>query len=812
MNIKKFFLGNLDERAIELKDPIIFWTFIILLIISTIIIYILIYYKLLKIIWKKWINTTNHKKIGIMYIILGIIMLLRGFIDALMMKIHQSISFGNSRGFLSPNHYNQIFTVHGVIMIFFVAMPIIIGIMNYIIPLQIGSKDLAFPFLNNLSFWMTTFAAFLIMISLFLGEFAKTGWLAYPPLSEISESPYVGVDYYIWSIQISGISTLISSINFIVTIIKLRIPNINFFNMPIFVWTTLCSNILIIISFPVLTSVLIMLSLDRIFGMHFFTNNLGGNSMMYINLIWIWGHPEVYILILPAFGIFSEITVTFCRKKLFGYYSMIFASLIITILSYIVWLHHFFTMGGGPNVNTFFGIATMIIAIPTGVKIFNWIFTMYYGKITFEIPMLWTLAFITTFSIGGMAGIILSIPPADYLLHNSLFLVAHFHTVIIGGVVFSIFAAINYWYPKVFGYRLNKFWGLCSFILWTFGFYITFIPIYILGFMGVTRRINHFNDLSLKIWFKISLFGTIIILLGIISFIIQIIVSYLYRNIEKKKIENYWKYSKTLEWNNLKNFKKYIKKENLLFKINKIKNNNIKKKTYNGFILSFLFMLLCFLIIWKIFFLFSIILLLTIFYIIYINIKKKKYKKEDIINNKFGIWLYLMSDVLMFSTFLTVYFVLGYNYIKINKIKNIFNIKIIFLNTLLLLFSSLFLYYSIYNFKIKNKFNILKFIILTIISSFLFIFIEYLEICNLLKNNIKPKNNVFFSCFFTIIFFHGIHVLIGIFILILIFLKILKFNINNENKNNLKYLSMYWNFLEIFWFIIFIFIYIFNLL
>jgi len=543
----KLIFGRLSWEAIPFHEPILLITFIGVLIGGVAVLGGITYFRLWGPLWRDWITSIDHKKIGIMYVILGIVMLLRGFADALMMRAQQALSFGDSAGFLPPHHYDQVFTAHGVIMIFFVAMPLVTGLMNYVVPLQIGARDVAFPFLNNFSFWMTTFGAGLVMASLFVGEFARTGWLAYPPLSGILGSPDVGVDYYIWSLQIAGVGTLLSGINLIATIVKMRAPGMNMMKMPVFTWTALCTNVLIVAAFPILTAVLGMLSLDRVFGTNFFTNDLGGNAMMYVNLIWIWGHPEVYILILPAFGIFSEIVSTFSGKRLFGYTSMVYATVVITILSYLVWLHHFFTMGSGASVNSFFGITTMIISIPTGAKIFNWLFTMYRGRIRFEVPMLWTIGFMITFVIGGMTGVMLAVPPADFVLHNSLFLIAHFHNVIIGGVVFGMFAGINFWFPKAFGYKLDDFWGRCSFWFWCIGFWVAFTPLYVLGFMGVTRRMSHFEDPSLQIWFQIAAFGAFLIALGIGSFIIQLVVSYLRRDKLRDTTGDPWG-ARTLEW------------------------------------------------------------------------------------------------------------------------------------------------------------------------------------------------------------------------------------------------------------------------
>jgi cytochrome o ubiquinol oxidase subunit 1 len=539
--------GRLSLAALPLHEPIVVATFVAVAIGGIAMLAAITRYQLWGTLWRDWITTIDHKRIGIMYMILGIIMLLRGFADAVMMRLQQAMAFGGSEGYLNAHHYDQIFTAHGVIMIFFVAMPLVTGLMNYIVPLQIGARDVAFPFLNNFSFWMTTAGAVLVMASLFVGEFARTGWLAYPPLSGLDYSPDVGVDYYIWALQIAGVGTLLSGVNLLATIIKMRAPGMTLMKMPVFTWTSLCTNVLIVAAFPVLTAVLVLLSLDRYVGTNFFTNDLGGNPMMYVNLIWIWGHPEVYILILPLFGVFSEVTSTFSGKKLFGYTSMVYATVVITILSYIVWLHHFFTMGSGASVNSFFGITTMIISIPTGAKIFNWLFTMYRGRIRFELPMMWTVAFMLTFVVGGMTGVLLAVPPADFVLHNSLFLVAHFHNVIIGGVLFGLFAGINYWFPKAFGYKLDEFWGKVSFWFWVVGFWVAFMPLYVLGLMGVTRRLRYFEDPSLQIWFQIAAVGAGLIAIGIGAMLVQFYVSFRKRNELRDTTGDPWD-GRTLEW------------------------------------------------------------------------------------------------------------------------------------------------------------------------------------------------------------------------------------------------------------------------
>ena len=539
--------GKLTLEAIPYHEPIVMVTLAAVCLGGLALFGAITYFGKWKYLWTEWLTSVDHKRIGVMYIIVALIMLLRGFADAIMMRTQLAVASADSAGFLPPHHYDQIFTAHGVIMIFFMAMPFITGLMNIVVPLQIGARDVAYPFLNSLSFWLFGAGVVLMMVSLFVGEFAATGWLAYPPLSGLDYSPSVGVDYYIWALQISGLGTTLSGINFIVTILRMRAPGMSLMKMPIFTWTSLVTNVLIVAAFPVLAATLALLTMDRYLGTHFFTNDMGGNVMMYVNLIWIWGHPEVYILVLPVFGVFSEVVATFSRKRLFGYASMVYATVVITVLSYLVWLHHFFTMGSGASVNSFFGITTMIISIPTGAKIFNWLFTMYHGKIRFEPPMLWTVGFMVTFAIGGMTGVLLAVPPADFSLHNSLFLIAHFHNVIIGGVLFGLMAGISYWFPKAFGYRLGSSWGKASFWFWFIGFYFAFMPLYWLGMRGVTRRMSHFDDPSLQIWFQLAAFGALLIAIGIACFLIQLVVSFMRREELRDTTGDPWN-GRTLEW------------------------------------------------------------------------------------------------------------------------------------------------------------------------------------------------------------------------------------------------------------------------
>jgi len=546
-SLARTIFGRLTFESFPIHEPILLVTFAVVVVLGLGVVGAVTKFKLWGWLWREWFTTVDHKKIGVMYMILGIIMLLRGFADALMMRAQQAIAFGANEGYLNAHHYDQIFSAHGTIMIFFVAIPLIVGLVNFVMPLQIGARDVAFPFLNNLSFWLTVAGAVLVMISLFVGEFARAGWLNYVPVSNLQNSPDTGPDYYLWALQIAGVGTTLSAINMVATIIKMRAPGMGMMQMPIFCWTALCSNVLAIAIFPVLTGAFALLMLDRYVGTNFFTNDLGGNPMMYWNLVWIWGHPEVYVLILPVFGIYSEITSTFTGKRLFGYSSMVYATVVITILSYLVWLHHFFTMGSGASVNSFFGIATMVISIPTGAKIFNWLFTMYRGNIRFELPMMWVIAFMLTFVVGGMTGVLLAVPPADFVLHNSLFLVAHFHNVIIGGVVFGLFAGMDYWFPKAFGFRLDRFWGKVTFWGWVIGYWVAWTPIYVVGLMGTTRRVRHFDDPSLQIWFVIAAIGAVIILIGILAFVIQIAVSIKNREQLRDTTGDPWE-GRTLEW------------------------------------------------------------------------------------------------------------------------------------------------------------------------------------------------------------------------------------------------------------------------
>ncbi len=539
--------GKLSLSDIPFNEPITITAVAGAVLVGLVIVGLVTYYRKWNYLYKEWLTSLDHKKIGIMYIIIALVMLLRGIADAILMRGQQALAAGGHLGYLTPEHFNQIFSAHGSIMIIFMAMPFLVGLMNIVVPQQIGARDVAYPFMNSVSLWLTAAGALLIMISLGVGEFSQAGWSGYTPLAEKEFSPGVGVDYWIWAFQIAGIGSTLTGINFIVTIMTMRAPGMKLMRAPMFVWTSFFTMVLVVWAFPVLTAALAMLTLDRYLDMRFFTNTLGGNQMLYVNLFWTWGHPEVYILILPAFGVFSEVVATFSGKRLFSYTSMVWATAAIMVLSFSVWMHHFFTMGASPNVNLFFGIATMLIAIPTGVKIFNWLFTMYRGRVRFTTPMYWTLGFLVTFALGGSTGVLMSVPPADYVLHNSLFLIAHFHNTIIPGALFGFFAGFYYWFPKAVGFRLKESWGIRAFWCWLIGFYLAFFPLYVLGFMGMPRRMAHYMTPAWHPYLVVAAVGLAVIMLGILFQAIQILVSIKERRSLADRTGDPWD-GRTLEW------------------------------------------------------------------------------------------------------------------------------------------------------------------------------------------------------------------------------------------------------------------------
>lgn len=480
-----------DRFAVPHSSPMIVGSQIAIAVTVLAILVGVTYFKKWGYLWREWFTTVDHKRIGIMYILAALLMLFRGGADAILMRAQTAIP---DNGLLDGQHYNEIFTTHGVVMILFMAMPFIIGLMNIVTPLQIGARDVAFPRLNAVSFWLFFWGAMLFNISFVVGGSPDAGWTAYFPLASVEFSESVGMNYYAIAIQIAGIGTLMTGINFIVTILKMRAPGMTLMKMPMFTWSILITNLIIVFAFPVLTVALALMTMDRLFGTNFFTMANGGSDMLWANLFWIWGHPEVYIVILPAFGIYSEIISTFARRNLYGYKSMVVSMVAISVLSFVVWAHHFFTMGHGAMVNGIFSITTMAIAVPTGIKIFNWLFTLWRGKIEFTVPMLYSLAFIPIFTIGGVTGVMLAMASADYQYHNTMFLVAHFHYVLIPGTVFSVLAGFTYWWPKIFNFQLSERIGKWAFWFIVVGFNVTFFPMFITGLDGQARRMYTYSE------------------------------------------------------------------------------------------------------------------------------------------------------------------------------------------------------------------------------------------------------------------------------------------------------------------------------
>jgi len=491
-------------------------------------------------IWD-YLTTVDHKKIAILYLTAGGLFFLIGGLEALLMRI-QLMKPNND--FLTGDLFNQVMTMHGTTMIFFAATPLLFALMNAIVPLQIGARDVAFPFLNALGFWLFFFGGVFLNCAWFLGGAPDAGWTSYASLS--LESPGHGIDFYLLGLQISGLGTLISGINFLVTIVTMRAPGMTFMRMPMFTWTTFVASALILFAFPPLTIGLLLLMLDRLFGANFFNPALGGNTIIYEHLFWIFGHPEVYILVLPAFGIFSEIIATFSRKRLFGYSSMVFAVVLIGFLGFMVWAHHMFTVGLGPVANAIFAVATMAIAVPTGIKVFNWLFTMWGGNIRFTTPMLYAVWFIPSFVTGGVTGVMLASAPADYQYHDTYFVVAHFHYVIVGGVVFALLAGTHYWWPKMFGKMLNEALGKITFWLFFIGFHLTFFIQHFLGLMGMPRRVFTFlPNQGLDTGNLVSTIGAFFMTAAVIILLINIVIS----SINGKKAEaDAWGVGRTLEW------------------------------------------------------------------------------------------------------------------------------------------------------------------------------------------------------------------------------------------------------------------------
>ena len=546
--------GRLTLDAIPYSNPIIIFAFAFSAVAGLLVVAPILYYRKVGYLFREWLTTVDHKKIGVMYILLGLVMMFRGFVDGLMIRTQQVMAdgpnsvghLGAAHGYLPPEHFDQIYSSHGTLMIIFAVTPILTGLGNIIVPLQIGARDMAYPTMNAISLWLTAVGAGLVMISLFVGDFSTAGWVGLIPLTEASFSPSTGVDYWMWAIQISSIGTTLNAINVIATIVGMRAPGMRWDRLPIFTWTTLSTSIIGLTSFPILGVALALLGADRYLGTHFFTAGMGGNLMLYTNLFWVWGHPEVYFLVLPAFGIISEVIPTFAEKPLFGYVTMVAATFAIAGISWTVWLHHFFTMGAGPYVNTFFSIATMLVGIPTGVKVFNWVFTLYRGRLTFTTPMLWACGALFLLLIGGLTGMMLAIPAVNYTVHNSVFVIAHFHCMVLL-IAYAIFAAVAYWFPKVFGFRLDERSGKMFFYTFSLGTVVLFTAMFGLGFMGETRRLDYLYDKQWMPALVVEEIGIGFYLLSCYYFAKMLFVSI--RDREKNRVgADPWGTSRTLEW------------------------------------------------------------------------------------------------------------------------------------------------------------------------------------------------------------------------------------------------------------------------
>ena len=497
-------------------------------------------------LWREWLTSLDHKKIGIMYVMLAFVMLARGMVEGVMMRTQQAVAINNP-GFLPPDHFGQLFSTHGTIMIFFMAMPFLTGLINFVMPQQIGARDVRFPLLNAISLYLTIAGAGMIIISLILGKFSTGGWTGYPPYTEKTAQPGVGPDYWIWAVTLSSIGSTLTGLNFVATIYKERARGMGFFRMPLFTWTALCTSILMVFAMPPLTVATAMLALDRYLGFHFFTNAMGGNMMNYANLFWLFGHPEVYIVILPAFGVFSSVFATFSAKRLYGYRSLVYATMCIAVLSFTVWLHHFFTMGQSANINAFFGIATMLIGVPTGVKIYDWMLTMYKGRVRLTTPMLYSVMFVMLFVIGGLTGVILAMVPVDFQVHNTVFLVAHFHNMLIPGTLFGMLAGYTFWFPKAFGFRLNETWGRIAALCFGFGFMLAFFPLYFTGAQGMPRRAQEIFQPQFAPYLYVAEVGALILLAGLGALVMQLLVSIVQRDRTRVPLGDPWD-ELNLEW------------------------------------------------------------------------------------------------------------------------------------------------------------------------------------------------------------------------------------------------------------------------
>ena len=473
--------------------------------------------------WRDWITTVDHKKIGILYGVAALFFFVVGGIEALLIRLQLATPNGTVLG---ADMYNQAFTMHGVTMIFLAAMPLSAAFANYLIPLQIGARDVALPRLNALSFWVFLAGGIVLNLSWVLGGAPDGGWFGYAPNTGIVFSPSPGMDFYALGLQMTGIASLMSSINLTVTILNMRAPGMTLFRMPVFTWMILVTQLLLVFAMPVIAVALFLLAFSRLFGARFFDPSVGGDVLLWQHLFWIFGHPEVYILILPSFGIISEVIPTFSRKPIFGYPFMVFSGIAIGFMGWGVWAHHMFVSGIGPISVAAFSLSTMFIAVPTGVKILNWMATMWGGRIKFSAPMLFAVGVVSMFTIGGLSGVTHAISPADTQQTDTYYIVAHFHYVIFGGIIFGLFAGLYFWWPKVFGHKLSDLIGKVNFWVMLVGFNLTFGPMHVLGLQGMARRIDSYSPgFGFEFWNMVSTIGSFLIALSIAIFVVNVIRS-----------------------------------------------------------------------------------------------------------------------------------------------------------------------------------------------------------------------------------------------------------------------------------------------
>tara|TARA_B100001964_G_scaffold47619_1_gene53254 strand:- start:6185 stop:8146 length:1962 start_codon:yes stop_codon:yes gene_type:complete len=473
--------------------------------------------------WRDWITTVDHKKIGILYGVAALFFFVVGGIEALLIRLQLATPNGTVLG---ADMYNQVFTMHGVTMIFLAAMPLSAAFANYLIPLQIGARDVAFPRLNALSFWIFLAGGIVLNLSWILGGAPDGGWFGYAPNTGIVFSPSPGMDFYALGLQITGVASLMSSINLTVTILNMRAPGMTLFRMPVFTWMMLVTQLLLVFAMPVIAVALFLLAFSRLFGARFFDPSVGGDALLWQHLFWIFGHPEVYILILPSFGIISEVIPTFSRKPIFGYPFMVFSGIAIGFMGWGVWAHHMFVSGIGPVSVAAFSLSTMFIAVPTGVKILNWMATMWGGRIKFSAPMLFAVGVVSMFTIGGLSGVTHAISPADTQQTDTYYIVAHFHYVIFGGIIFGLFAGLYFWWPKVFGHMLSDGVGKVNFWVMLVGFNLTFGPMHVLGLQGMARRIDSYSPgFGFELWNMVSTVGAFLIALSIAIFVVNVVLS-----------------------------------------------------------------------------------------------------------------------------------------------------------------------------------------------------------------------------------------------------------------------------------------------